>query len=326
MMIRELRLVAAVCISAMSACAQTKWYKFDKQFIQNNFPADSAIGELQASASRPAGSIHSVSCGGNDGELHVGISGTSILRRNTRGLPVSAPADASDAGDFGIVAEPPNAKSAIRSKIAGVQDQEIVLHGYYRVWNEGHDVGQIFPSNPHHVLELHPAWSFESGTVSAGSVADVFSMANYQGYGASKFRPLLESLDTDMWLQVAEDDDFVFVQLKRADNFYQLPVTVKQTRDIAGGKEFLVDVFSSGSHARLVRADLPVVVAAGSPVADDMSVDQNTFLLGLFSVNLRKAMTAASGHAGTDQAVFAPEALEFFAFGLPQRRAVTSCQ
>ena len=46
MTIRELRLVAAVCISAMSASAQTKWYKFDKQFIQNNFPADSAIGEF----------------------------------------------------------------------------------------------------------------------------------------------------------------------------------------------------------------------------------------------------------------------------------------
>lgn len=44
---------------------------------------------------------------------------------------------------------------------------------------------------------------------------------------------------------MAEDDDFVFVQLKKADNFYQLPVTVKEGKDISGGKEFLVDAFSA---------------------------------------------------------------------------------
>lgn len=37
-------------------------------------------------------------------------------------------------------------------------------------------------------------------------------------------------------------------------------------------------------------------------------------------------MTAATGHQGIEQAVFAPEVLEFFAFGSPRRRAVTSCQ
>jgi hypothetical protein len=320
---RLLTIVAVISVGTLGSPAQTKWYKFDKKFIENNFPVDSAIGELHAKESHPAGSVHAVSCGGKDGELHVGIPTGSILRANSSGLPVSALANSSDS-DFGIVAEPPNATGAIRNKLAGVQNQEIVFHGYYRVWNEGHDVGQVFPSNPHHVLELHPAWSFESGAVGAGSSAQVFSMTNYHGYGASKFRPLLESLASDQWLQVAEDDDFVFVQLKKADNFYQLPVTVKEGSEISGGRQLLVDVFSSGTHAHLIHSDLAVIVAEGSPIAD-LEPEQDTFLLGLFSINLRKAMSAASGHRGIDHAVFAPNAIEFFAFGFPQGRAVTSC-
>lgn len=110
-------------------------------------------------------------------------------------------------------------------------------------------------------------------------------MATYQGYGSSKFRPLLESLSNDEWLRVAEDDDFVFVQIKKAENFYQLPVTVKQSTTVSGGKQFLVDVFSSGTHANLVHSDLPVVVADGSQIAADLQPDEDTFLLGLFSIN-----------------------------------------
>ena len=37
-------------------------------------------------------------------------------------------------------------------------------------------------------------------------------------------------------------------------------------------------------------------------------------------------MVAASGHRGLGNAAFAPEALEFFAFGFPQRRAVVGVQ
>ena len=38
--------------------AQTNWYKFDQKFIENNFPSDSATGELHASALNPASSVH----------------------------------------------------------------------------------------------------------------------------------------------------------------------------------------------------------------------------------------------------------------------------
>jgi hypothetical protein len=47
-------------------------------------------------------------------------------------------------------------------------------------------------------------------------------------------------------------------------------------------------------------------------------------MLGIFSVNLATAMRAAAGHQGAQNAVFAPEALEFFAFGFPTRHAVAS--
>jgi len=323
--LRFLSIVAAMAICATASPAQTKWYKIDKQFIDRNFPPDSAIGELQASESHPAASVHRVGCGGDDGELHVGIPGRAVLRSNSRGLPVSASA-AGPAGDFGIVAEPPNATRQMRNLLAGVQNQQIVFEGYYRVWNEGHDVGAVHPSNPHHVLELHPAWAFRAGAARSGSPAAVFPMANYQGYGASKFRPVLESVVVERWPKAAEDDDFLYVQLKRAENFYQLPVRVRRRATVSGGSEFVVDVYSSAARTRPpVFPGLAVVVADGSPIAGQLRAGQDTFLLGLFSVNPRKALTAARGRRGMTQAVFAREALEFFAFGVPLRPAVGSC-
>lgn len=134
---------ALLSVCAIGASAQTKWYKFDKKFTENNFPSDSAIGELHASESHPS-SVHQVSCGGKDGELHAGVPAGSILRSNSSGLPVSGPQNAPDS-DFGIVAEPPNATSQVRTKLLGVQNNEIIFTGYYRLWNEGHDVGPIAP-------------------------------------------------------------------------------------------------------------------------------------------------------------------------------------
>ena len=58
-----------------SAYAQIKSYKFDKRFIEQHYAQDgSAIGQLKASAVHPAKSPHGVDCGGNDGEIHIGIS------------------------------------------------------------------------------------------------------------------------------------------------------------------------------------------------------------------------------------------------------------
>jgi len=251
---------------ATSALAQGRWYIFDKQFIAKNFPQDSAFGELHSSKAIPAANPHSTSCGGNDGELHIGIPAESILGGNSKGLPISAPADQSDKG-FGIVAEPPNATKALQKMIASLQGKDIAFQGYWRVWNEGHDVGPIYPSNPHHVLELHPAWSFKSGDVESGSPSTVYPMAQYHGYGATKFRPLLKSISADQWPMVGEDDDFVYVRMFKAENFYQLPVLVKSVKQISGGKEALVDVYIDKNHKNLVYSDLSVIVADGTQIS-----------------------------------------------------------
>lgn len=302
--------------------AQTKWYKFDKGFIQSHYGTDgSSIGLLNVSAMHPAKTAHTIDCGGNDGELHIGIAATDL------GAPVSSLAQGGDGG-FGIVAEPPNVKngSPFHKQIEGADGSAAAFYGYFRVWNEGHDVGPIHPSNPHHVLEVHPAWGIKSsGFNYAPRPAVIFAMSGYSGYGASKFRPLLGALPS--WLRVAEGGNFVYVQLAKADNFYQLPVTVKQTQTIANGAGVaaLVDMYSDTAHQNLVYQNLDVVTAANSRIATQLQSNGNwqTYLLGFFSVNLRKAMEIASGHTGLANAVAAPGALEFFAFGVPLQKAVS---
>ena len=159
--------------------------------------------------------------------------------------------------------------------------------------------------------------------------ASIHSMGSgtaiYRGYGASKFRPLLESLSNEEWLHVYEDDTFVYVELRKAENFYQLPVTVNDRHDVSGGIEATVDVFSDQGHHNQVLSGLHVIANAGSDISGRLnSADNIRFLLGIFSVNLRKAEDLASGHQGHDNAVFAPSALEFFAYGVPLGRAVAS--
>jgi hypothetical protein len=49
-------------------------------------------------------------------------------------------------------------------------------------------------------------------------------------------------------------------------------------------------------------------------------------LLRFFSVNLRVALTASVGVTARTNAVFVPEALEFFAFGKAAGAGVTVCK
>jgi hypothetical protein len=149
-------------------------------------------------------------------------------------------------------------------------------------------------------------------------------MPKYSGYGASKFHSLLQSVP--QWLRVAESGSFVYVRLVRADNFYQLPVVVKQIKSVANGVGVaaLVDVFSDTAHQNLVYQDLTVMTAANSPIASQLHTGWSTYLLGFFSINLRKAIEIAAGHQGPAAAVPAPAPLEFFAFGVPLQKAVSS--
>jgi len=149
-------------------------------------------------------------------------------------------------------------------------------------------------------------------------------MKGYAGYGASKFRPLLSGLLQQKWLKVAEDNDFVFVQLLKADNFYQLPVIPRQIKQVPRGVVAVVDVYSDEAHQNRIYQNLTLVTAEGSRASSQLQADVPTFMLGFFSVNLATAMRAAAGHQGPENAVFAPAALEFFAFGRPTEHAVAS--
>ena len=149
-------------------------------------------------------------------------------------------------------------------------------------------------------------------------------MTGYAGYGASKFRPLLTGLLQLKWLKVAEDAEFVFVQLLKADNFYQLPIIPRQIKQVPRGIVAIVDVFSDEGHQNLIFHNLTLVTAQGSRASHQLQVNVPTFMLGFFSVNLATAMRAAAGHQGPQNATFAPAALEFFAFGVPLEHAVAS--
>jgi hypothetical protein len=308
-----------------SACAQIKWYKFDKRFIEQHYAQDgSAIGQLKASAVHPAKNPHGVDCGGNDGEIHIGISEDAL---GNASLPISAFADDADSG-FGIVAEPPNVKrgTLFLSRVEATEGNPAAFFGYFRLWNEGHDVTQVFPSNPHHVLEVHPVWGIRStGFIYNPRPAVIFPMTGFSGYGASKFAQMLASVPG--WLQVADDSRFVYVRLLKADNFYQLPVIVKQVKPIANGTGVaaLVDVFSDAAHQNPVYQSLTVITAANDQLSSQLRPNWSTFLLGFFSVNLKKAEVIAAGH-GRSAPVSAQGALEFFAFGVPLQKAVSKSQ
>jgi hypothetical protein len=223
--------------------------------------------------------------------------------------------------NWGVVAEPANVVTTARSDYDAFSTQSISFTGYYRVWNEGHDHGSTAPSNPNHVLELHPAWQYTSGSKSKSMLSSVRPPKMYAGYGASHFRPLLTSIDSAHWLKAYQDSQFVYVQLKKADNFYQLPVVVTAIKDVSGGKIATVDVFSDANHTNRIYQGLSVVVAAGTPYATKLAVGQKTFILGLFSVNLRNAIDLSSGATKTSPADI-KDALEFFAFGRPLNPAV----
>jgi len=320
---RKIAIALVVIGISIAASSQTKWYRFSKGFIKSHYGTGSAIGALEANASAPAKAVHRIECGGNDGELHIGVEASSILQEGDGSDSISGPADGSE--EFGVVAEPPNVSPAANTQIQNISGKPVRFAGYFRVWNEGHDAGPVYPSNPHHVLEVHPVWGLRSGNVNLPTRGSrVFPMKGYAGYGASKFKPLLTGLPHTRWLKVAEDGDYVYVQLLKADNFYQLPIIPRQINQIPGGIAVLADVFSDQAHQNLVYRNLTIVTARGSRASRQLQVNSPSFMLGFFSVNLSSAMRIAEGHEGQANAVFAPAALEFFAFGFPREHAVRS--
>jgi len=309
-------------VATHDICAQAKVYRFDKGFIDQTLAQDSAMGTLRAQAAFPASQIHTISCGGADGELHVGIAPKNIGQSGST-QTISGPASTNEG--FGIVAEPPNASRSLLKRLTAAAGTPITFFGYFRVWNEGHDVGTVYPSNPHHVLEVHPVWGIRANTGGILDPQTIFPMQDYQGYGSAKYKPLLKTISDGLWPKVAEDSQFVYVSLLRADNFYQLPVSIKSIKPVSQGVEATVDVLTDLGETEAIYQNLSVIAATGSEIATQLAPGQTVYLLGFFSINLRKAVTSATGHQGPSEAVFAPETLEFFTFGFPKQPAISSC-
>ena len=317
-----------LCLTGHLAAQEGKspsliWVKFSKDFISRHYASDSALGDLVTTDPKPAKTVHPSTCGGHDGEIHIGIFPDSLTGNET-GVPNSSLS--TDDAEFGIVAEPVNLTPATTKLVQKINGKETTFTGYFRVWNEGHYTGAVHDSNPHHVLEVHPSWAFQSkaAKVDFNSPQSIAPMKGYQGYGASHSRPLLESLTKQQWLKVYEDDQFVFVQLAKSDNFYQLPIKISgDAQDIHGGTSVTVSVYSDAARKNLIYKDLSVISNEGSRIAGRFHKGEKLkFLLGIFSVNLETAMKAAASHKGEDAAVFAPQALEFFAYGVPLLPAV----
>jgi hypothetical protein len=300
-----------------------RWYPFDKDFIANQY-SNSAIGELRVKKFKPAQTIHSESCGGNDAEIHIGIKKNDIDLPDAQ-MPASGAVG--PATKWGIVAELPNARDGDgKARLGDLENKPATFIGYFRVWDEGHAVGTVAPSNPHHVFEIHPAFAFSGEGVNFSRVDLVAAMPNYRGFGFGKFGPLLKSLGKFKWPLAYKDDDNLFVGLPfKQSNFYQLPIEVTHIKSVTGGHEITVNVFSSVNFNNQIYAALTVITASGSPIDSDLAVGDQKSLLGFFSVNLRKALGASGEADSPDNAHAIKEAVEFFVFGVSQNGPVNKC-
>jgi len=318
-------LVAASSLPAATA-PQLTWYRFSKDFITQHYAVDSAIGKLESSDPQPAKNKHSTSCGGNDGEIHIGLASDSLQWQHSGDLVNSSMAKSDE--EFGVVAEPVNITTATMKAVRDSKGQSTTFTGYFRAWNEGHDraTGKIPPSNPNHIIEVHPSWALQSDAGSFDSPTSIAPMKGYSGYGATKLRPMLESITNDEWLKAYEDDEYVYVQIAKEDNFYQLPVKLRgSVQQVSGAVTISADVYSDAAHKNLIYKQLRIVSNEGSPITKRFQNPAKIqYLLGIFSVNLKVAMDSAKGHRSENDAVFAPEALEFFAYGVPLETAVKS--
>ena len=94
---------------------------------------------------------------------------------------------------------------------------------------------------------------------------------------------------------------------------------------ITGGKEVTLDVFSDQAMTHQVYQGLIGITVLGTPINSSLSVGQKKFLLGFFSVNLKKALQEAQGTSSEANAVNVKGAVEFFIFGVASQGAVVSC-
>jgi hypothetical protein len=117
-------------------------------------------------------------------------------------------------------------------------------------------------------------------------------------------------------LKAYQQDDFLFVQLQDASNFFQLPVEITGTEPISGGTALTLDVYSSNKYKRLVYEGLRGITVDGAVLGADLAVGDRITLLGFFSVNLKTALDAIPATATSPGLAWSvKDALEFVVFG-----------
>ena len=171
-----------LAVSSQVTFAQTlTWYPFDRDFINAKY-STSAIGDLRVRVAHPANNVHSSSCGGNDAELHIGMTLPEVSLPDGQ-MPLSDSPKGDDE-NWGIVAELPNTNSGDgQAQLVLLENKPVTFFGYFRVWDEGHSRGAVHPSNPHHVFEIHPAWGFLGSGINFARKDLVRPMASYRGFG-----------------------------------------------------------------------------------------------------------------------------------------------
>lgn len=324
------RLLLALGLTGTYAAAQegrVVWLRFAKSFIQTHYPTSIAIGDLpvQANGATPAGTVHKRSCSGDDGELHIGILNSDL----TLAQHAEAPSLAETEGDntWGLVAELPNAAMADGPSILNESiGKRLTFHGYFRVWNEGHDHGKAAPSNPHHVFELHPAWQFTGSGTDFNRPDLVKAIPAYSGYGLSKLRPIIETIASEDWLTGYADGENLVISLRESPNFLQFPAIIKTITSATGGHEGTMDIYTNTDYQTLLRENVRFVTVTGSALDTKLAPEQRLSLLGFFSINLRRALDRATSAHSENAAVSVPDALEFFVFGKPLNAAVKDSQ
>ena len=294
------------------------WLAFDPDFIRNHYQsADLAFGSLTISDEWRASGVHDESCSGEDGEVHVGVY-DDHMGLNASEMPFSSPIDVERIA-WGTVIEPPNVTSAQATELEGREGTTATFEGFFRVWNEGHYDDQTDRvaggySNPNHVLELHPAWRLT--TPSPNSIKREYSlqpMLDYSGYGLSKLRPILNGFAAGKWPTIYQDSEALYIHLPKGQpyeaNFFQIPVIIRSVTPLGDGTVMQADVCDNVEcSGPALYKGLRLVTVPSTAEGKVYQANEQTELLGIFSVNLRRALDAARAKVLT-------QTLEFFVFG-----------
>jgi hypothetical protein len=103
--------LAVLLFGSITTAKPTKFtrYSFDKDFIAAVYQSDSTIAKLSVKRLYRTVTVHPISCGGNDGELHIGIIlGDASLPGGK--MPFTDSRSGADK-NWGLVTELPNSAS-----------------------------------------------------------------------------------------------------------------------------------------------------------------------------------------------------------------------